>query len=890
MKSTITFLLRLGFTLVFFMIVQLLKSQDAFSIDSISARMVKQTEIFPQEKLYVHNDKPLYISGEKVWLRAHLVDAYSHRSDSTSIYVYGELINPLDSIVDRIKIRRSNDLYAGQFSLKEDYPAGTYSMRFYTKFMESLGDEYFFKKNIEIGGPFSSKYKTDVSCTYSNNNKTLEVSLEFIDQKLEEKISPTNIAVAYHKNQFYGLVKDGLKKLKIDKEQKVTFKLNIDKEPIKSIYIEYEYDGDFHSEFVTIPAARDDFHVDFFPEGGSLLSGVQMKIAFKALYSDGLSSTVKGVVYSESGDSITSFDTVHLGMGVFPFLAESGEKYYAACTTEDGMTKRFDLPVAESSRYGIALRSTPEFIQIAVLSGENVFDNDRITLLIHSKGRVLYTNEWDKRNEVLQIPRSILPTGIMHCLIVNDQYEPISERLFFNYTADYTPIISLENNKTKYLKRDKVISKLSFADSSGQPLTGNFSVSVTDNKDIKVDDTESILTNLLLTSELKGYIENPSFYFKKGRLAAYTLDILMQTQGWRRYDIPNVLKGNLEHPKGLLEFCQVIRGDVKSGLLLNNKAKNIPVHLLSANMLDKPFVLSTESDEDGRFIFRTDMPDSLSLLIRATTKKGGNRVLLELENDKYPALGYALPRHLLPKKQLNSYFDKADLKYTTESGMRLINLKDVEVVGKDLRKEARRSRYSSPINTVYDSEKFERLGARSLKDLLTRIGGVRIQGDEAFIRANSGAATVLVDDIEFPELIAWDPHIDEIESVEVVKDGMAAIFGGKGTNGVILITTKRGDASIADRKPLNMTKISPLGYQTTAQFYSPKYETAAQKNDLLPDLRTTLYWNPYVKVEDGKAEVSFYTADEASEYTLLLEGVTNEGKPMHLLETIGVAK
>lgn len=137
MKSTITFLLRLGFTLVFFMIVQLLKSQDAFSIDSISARMVKQTEIFPQEKLYVHNDKPLYISGEKVWLRAHLVDAYSHRSDSTSIYVYGELINPLDSIVDRIKIRRSNDLYAGQFSLKEDYPAGTYSMRFYTKFMES---------------------------------------------------------------------------------------------------------------------------------------------------------------------------------------------------------------------------------------------------------------------------------------------------------------------------------------------------------------------------------------------------------------------------------------------------------------------------------------------------------------------------------------------------------------------------------------------------------------------------------------------------------------------------------------------------------------------------------------------------------------------------------
>ena len=196
--------------IAFLLGTQMLSSQEFFSIDSITARIEHQIKIFPQEKLYVHNDKPLYISGKKIWFRAHLVDSYSTRYDSSSIYVYGELINPLNSIVERVKIRRNNDVYTGQFSLLEDYPAGTYSMRFYTKFMESLGDDYFFRKNIEIGGPLSSKFLTDVNYKYTNNNIKLDVVLEFRNQTTEEVIIPENIKIAYTKEQFRNLSGDAL--------------------------------------------------------------------------------------------------------------------------------------------------------------------------------------------------------------------------------------------------------------------------------------------------------------------------------------------------------------------------------------------------------------------------------------------------------------------------------------------------------------------------------------------------------------------------------------------------------------------------------------------------------------------------------------------------------
>ena len=238
------------------------------------------------------------------------------------------------------------------------------------------------------------------------------------------------------------------------------------------------------------------------------------------MYSDGLSANIDGAVCSEAGDTITTFSTTHNGMGTFPFFAKPDQKYFAICNTEDGMSKRFNLPEVVNSGYTLKVESTEKQVLVSLLTANSEIISNDFTLLIQSKGMILYAKEWDRNSQAIQIDKSLLPAGVIHCLLVTNDYTPISERLFFNYSPNYTPSISLENNKQEYLKRDKVTSHLKFLSNEGEPLNGNFSVSVTDNNDIKVDSTQNILTSLLLTSELKGYIENPSFYFNHTRLCS----------------------------------------------------------------------------------------------------------------------------------------------------------------------------------------------------------------------------------------------------------------------------------------------------------------------------------------------------------------------------------
>ena len=357
----------------------------------------------------------------------------------------------------------------------------------------------------------------------------------------------------------------------------------------------------------------------------------------------------------------------------------------------------------------------------------------------------------------------------------------------------------------------------------------------------------------------------------------------MQTQGWRRYDMYKVLKGDLQKPSGILEYCQMIEGSVKSGILMTNKAKNIPLDLIT--LTGTTFLISEVSDEYGRFMFRTDLPDSLSIAIRATTKKGGNRIDLEVDKEKYPAFIRNTPKQRVEKKQFNSYFEKADLKYLSEFGMRIINLDAVEVTAKNVIK----STYSSAINTIYDSDNFKRMGAHTLIDVLQRIGGIRIESKQgvtsAFLRSYTQPATIYFNDTNHnQDLLSFDLDVSQLESVEVIKDGNMFINGS--AYGAILIMTKKV-VDFPKIPPSNIKKIRPLGYQSSAEFYSRKYETIIQKNNKTPDLRTTLYWNPYVKIVNGEAEVSLYTADKASNYTLFLEGLTDEGKPLHYTGMIG---
>lgn len=451
---------------------------------AVQDSVLKQLTICPQEKIHLHTDRTIYIPGEKIWFKAYVVDAFSHQSPTPSEFVYVEMINASDSLVHRVMVGKDeNGLFHGHIFLSEKVPEGDYTLRAYTRYLENLGDDYFFKKNIKIG-------KID-------NNYGAETT------NYENERSKEN--------------------------------------------------------------RKEDFDVSFFPEGGNLTEGVVSRIAFKALNIQGASVSVSGEIVNDKGISIANASTVFAGMGSFAFVPEQGVTYYLNCKNSNGRTKRFKLPTATRTlSLSVSSGSGQHLIQVKKSPG---LIESPLYLLVHCKGEVFYFAPWNHRGEYISILKEQLPAGVVQIVLLDNEMNPISERLVFNKN-NIPDKVEFHTNKTIYGKREKVDATLRIPLSLAE--VGNelahFSIAITDDKDMAVDSLNTITASLLLSSELKGYIESPGYYLQDNAKAEYALDHLMMTHGWRRYELSEAIKGNYSLPTNSYELEKEMTGSINSGL------------------------------------------------------------------------------------------------------------------------------------------------------------------------------------------------------------------------------------------------------------------------------------------------------------------------------------
>ena len=199
-------------------------------------------------------------------------------------------------------------------------------------------------------------------------------------------------------------------------------------------------------------------------------------------------------------------------------------------------------------------------------------------MFIHTKGLPLYHEKWNIDRNLLLIEQDSLPSGISHLLLLNGNNDIISERLVFNRNRQDEAITRLSTDADRYDKRSRVSSKIILSDSQGMPLSGKFAVSVTDDKYVTADSAIHILSTLLLASELKGHIEDPAGYFRdETPEMAVAVDLLMMTQGWRRYNIPAIIKGQIEIPENDGMNDKMITGKVER---LFKAMKDVSVSLI----------------------------------------------------------------------------------------------------------------------------------------------------------------------------------------------------------------------------------------------------------------------------------------------------------------------
>ncbi|WP_106832145.1 Plug domain-containing protein [Parabacteroides pacaensis] len=851
---------------------------DSSTRDSILLLFDKQLKSYPQEKLYVRTDKPYYIGGEDIWFRAYLTDYTSHIPDTTSRYIYTELINPLDSVISRIKTIPRKGAYYGYIHLDESLPEGNYQLRSYTKYMEGLGDSCLYRKSIYIGDPLSAIYRTDAEFDFEPKENKVRIRLRFIDIKSNQLIFPKEVR--------YTNKKEVVQTLRINEDSITRLTCNPEKDLMnRTLYIQYDYKGRLHQQFIPIPYHQENFEIDFLPEGGNFPANTNVRIAFKALRSDGLGEVVEGTVMDSLGKEKAKFHSNSFGMGSFYLTAKAGESLYAICKNKNGYEKRIKLPQAQLNTLSLQAQWSKDILNLFIANADDLPLSQDYYLVIHSRGAILYCEPWNNNQKYIQFRSKDLPSGVLQALLIDKDLNPLSERLIFNINQLDLPQITIQTNCSSYHSRDHILSQIQVRDWQQLPIEGDLSISVTDDQSIFPDSSNTILTTLLLTSELKGYIENPGWYFSESNSTGLTeLDQLMLTQGWCRYNIRNILKDSIEHPATPLEIGPEISGSVGGGFMYSRKKAGYQVAITS---FIPPFYETTETDKYGRFYFtHTEMPDSTRFLIQALSLKGKKNVEVLIDPVSYPSVQYRTPIPSLKKgASIEAYIKRANHQYENEHGMRMIYLDEVVV--------SARKRGVSPLS-VSDSriiplKEIEQKSVGSLYILLKSIGGLHVTEDYIAWAVGNTRPAIIIDEIP------WDPTFtdmdfiinmakDLIEEVEVIRPGS---FGanelssklGKDFSqwGALLITTKARDGGFPQRKDFNKKSIIPLGYQKLKEFYSPKYETQVERDKIPSDLRTTLYWNPSIQTINGNAQFDFYAADPSTTYTITLEGISPKG-------------
>ena len=883
--------------LIFFLLVGFtfaLHAQKSTVLDSAEINLNNQLLVFPHEKLYLHTDKPYYITGEKIFFRAFLLDALSNRASILSRYVYVELINPADSVVQRIKIKPDEDnLFHGAILLPEDLTQGNYKIRAYTQYMYNQGESSFFSKYVIISDPQVLSVQTESDFKFADNGK-VNASLRFINAKTQEVIKPQSVNLRLNRDRQFTA--------KPDKEGWTHVNLNLpSKTTTRTIYVEFVDNNHVYKQYIRIPYPVGDFDVSFYPEGGYLITGQPTNVAFKAINSGGAALNIEGEIVDSKGNKIGEIKTTHEGMGDFFINPQQDEHYHAICRYGN-REQRFDLPVSQKNAFALKTLSKDNKLLIAI----NKYDSASYPehyLMIHSGGSVFYAEPWDHSKDYITFDKTSFPSGISHILLLTKDLQTVSERLVFQLIDGDNGIAEFQTQKDSYRKREQVKAGIKVNDGESKTLKGNFSIAVTNDNEVAVDTTLSIMSEVLLSSELKGHIENPQYYFQKGnKRAELAADLLMKTHGWTRYSVPDVIRGKLSYPTISFEESQKITGTVKSGLL-SRLAKNFNISLIS---LETGFFDITETDENGHYIFENfEFPDSTKYVIQALNGKGKGKQMTELfiDEDTFPKIHSSWIDPIVREEKsdplLLDYVAKADLHYTYENGMRIINLPEVKITARSRNDEKNRTKYksslySSPDNFITEEE-IERSGAIDVKSLLYRIPGLMIMGDKISIRGAKGNPLIIIDNMPFipPDedgsysifSIIDLVNVHDIGQIDVLKNvNNLAMYGMRGANGVIVIHTKRGEMRAAIPS-YNIRQIMPLGYQTPVEFYSPKYDTQESINDSKPDLRTTIYWKPNVVTDDsGNINLDFYTADDTATYSVIIEGMSDDGKLIHYLK------
>lgn len=672
----------------------------------------------------------------------------------------------------------------------------------------------------------------------------------------------------------------------------------------KNVFI---YGEDFTQANKKRASATSSIKLNFFAEGGDIIGSVKNRIAFKATDAKGFPVAVSGAINDKSGAKVADITTLHDGMGAFELLAKDEEQYTAVLSSAAGNGLSFKLPAVKTEGVAVRVENTNPNRLFVLLerSNNNKAKYGKLKVTAQTNYQVVFNTDLnlDEDQVAASIPKKNLPAGIMQITVFTADGAPIAERLAYieNQTLE-APNVSLDVVDTKR----RGLNKYSF--SLNNPDKSSLSVLVSNAAYVNpIYKDENIASSLLLSSDIVGYIHNPGYYFKdKNPETLQHLDLLLMTQGWRRFDWKKLTAGQFPAIKYPVESAITISGKVnKSGrnelvkegqVAFVIKGEDSTSILADARLTDKGEFLLTDLDyrKKATIAYQGTNNKKEKLIVDVllnssyidTLKKSLYKAFIDLDttdisNRKDPLSNYIYTQiSLLDKEGLNDINYLGNVTVRTKARTKIDSLVSEYVT--DIYED-------SDQTLVMDDKPYFNIWQylqRNIAGLQVTpsepnggsVGFTRHMGADAFSEVGADSLRFFVNEVPVSNDVVDAIRPEDVALIKVYKGNLGFILGAN--RGAIAIYTKKGTTS---KTPFEKTfsKIERLGYTIVREFYSPDYSNP-EVNATETDKRATLYWNGSIKpASDGKYHVKFYNNDIATKLKLTIQGIDAKGRLIH---------
>ncbi len=854
------------------------------------------------EKVYLHLDRRSFQSGEELWLKGYVFSNFDHKLSFLSKVLTVGLLDESEKSVVETSFAIKGGRAEGGINLPEELATGNYVLYAYTGWMKKDEESSVFYTQVQIENRNANALKAEITLNEKVYQAGSKISAQFkITDNDGEPVKKETFTVAvadlsttYFKEDLK-TDKDGAFEISstLPGEVNSVLKLNVSSEALGII------------EQMVIPmSAYEKVDVSIMPEGGNLIAGVSNTVAFKAVNFFGDPVDIVGKVIDRQGNEIQAVQSFYGGMGKFDFTPLSGSSY--RLVTDAPVSTDTELPSAVdalSLHLASAGRDTLEFTVL----GSN--PNNLPLYLSGVLNNVLYTSILlSPEAPSTKVSISDFPQGIAQFTLFADS-KPIAERLVF-VNRHKSLQISTSMTESEYDPKSEMTFELQVTDTDGKPIKGNFSLAVADDYFARIGGQyhPSMIAHMLLTSELKGKIPTPNYYFSN--VSSYTttaLDLLMLTSGWRRYSWEYLFSNEINDTPANTQLDQTIATvvDKKGDPVPNAEVQIVNTTNFSADIATSDaqgqFVLSAQLVPQLENIYFKPPSETMKVVISQTSGYmtanlrqinpwesyyEGN--LSGGESDEYFGNDYEIldavvinsskladpPAAMIDSYELTNQMSVKSHYYVESRPVDQLNL-DIPIT-------------SSTANG----------GFVDIVKQVTNIYKYNAQTGQLLLRPPSqlqfpdrfGAVAVLNGSLIGKDFRALNYLTGpQIEKIEVIKtSAMAIYYGSVAANGAVLVTTKKGELAEAVPAPQPSERVT---LKINKEFYTPRYDANGLLEDKqITDYRKTLHWMPSFNTDEfGKATINYYNDQAPKTATIIIQGTDGLGNMGYYLDQYSIS-